>query len=89
MTSRLWAAAALSLVAVVAWKSPPAPTTKRYRIDLKTTQVIDLTAVGQTEQRQSFSSTAFVAVVLGDTTGGRTITITLDSLRPDSRSRHK
>ena len=86
MTSRLWAAAALSLVAVVAWKSPPAPTTKRYRIDLKTTQVIDLTAVGQTEQRQSFSSTAFVAVVLGDTTGGRTITITLDSLRPDSAS---
>jgi hypothetical protein len=86
MTSRLCTAAALSLLAVVAWKSPSDSTPKRYRIDLKTTQVIDLTALGQTEQRQSFNSAAFVAVTLQDTTGGRTITITLDSLKPDSAS---
>jgi hypothetical protein len=58
----------------------------RYRIDLKTTQVIDLTALGQTEQRQSFSSAAFVTVALQDTAGGKVITITLDSLKPDSAS---
>lgn len=86
MTSRLWAAAALSLSATVAWKSPPEAASRRYRIDLKTTQVVDLTALGQTEQRQAFGSVGFLSVTVQDTTGGKTITIVLDSLQPDSAS---
>lgn len=83
MRSRAWAAAVFPLLAGFSlW----APAPKRYRIDLKTTQVIDLTALGQTEQRQSFGSAGFLTVTLADSSGGKSITIVLDSLKPDSES---
>jgi len=86
MRSRLWAAAALSLSATVAWKSSPEAAPRHYRVDLKTTQVVDLTAVGEKEQRQVFGSVGFLSVAVQDTTGGKTITIVLDSLQSDSAS---
>jgi hypothetical protein len=67
-------------------KAPPTTAARRYRLDLKTTQVIDLKAVGQTEQRQEFGSTGFLSVSIADTTGGKTISVVLDSLKPDSAS---
>jgi hypothetical protein len=83
MRSRAWAAAVLPLLA---WLSPSAPAPKRYRINLKTTQVVDLTAIGQLSQTQTFASTGYLTVTLGDTSGGKALTIVLDSLKPDSGS---
>ena len=42
--------------------------------------------MGQTEQRQEFGSTGFLSVSIADTTGGKTISVVLDSLKPDSAS---
>jgi hypothetical protein len=79
-------AATVAIAGIVGWKAPPTTAAKRYRLDLKTTQVIDLKALGQTEQRQAFGSTGFLSVSLADTTDGKTISIVLDSLKPDSAS---
>lgn len=79
-------AAATPLVAWATWQAPLARATQHYQILVKTSQVVDLTALGQGEQKQSFSLAEFVAVTLADTTGGKTVTIVLDSLKPDSGS---
>jgi hypothetical protein len=86
MRSRPWIAAAVAITGILAWKAPPTTAARRYRLDLKTTQVIDLKAVGQTEQRQEFGSTGFLSVSIADTTGGKTLSVVLDSLKPDSAS---
>src|SRR6185369_16861567 len=49
MRSRPWIAAAVAITGILAWKAPPTTAARRYRLDLKTTQVIDLKAMGQTE----------------------------------------
>lgn len=86
MRSRSLLSAAFALAVLVAWKFPAAPAPKHYRIQMKMTQVVDLTPLGQTEQRQSLGSVGFVTVTLADTADGKTITILLDSLQPDSGS---
>ena len=71
------------IVGLTAWHSAPlAP--QRYRVEFKASQVIDLTALGQGEQRNSTNMTAFIQVALADTAGGQLVDITLDSVRADS-----
>jgi hypothetical protein len=86
MKSGYLIAAATPLVAWATWQVPSAGGTQHYQILVKTSQVVDLSALGQGEQKQNFNLTEFVAVTLADTAGGKTVTMVLDSLKPDSGS---
>lgn len=82
MTSRSLLALFGGLVLV---GSPPAaPATLHYRIDTSVEQVIDLSAVGRPEQRNSMKSSYYLTLVQDDTTGGKAITLTIDSITFDS-----
>ncbi|HXE58394.1 MAG TPA: hypothetical protein VNK43_10370 [Gemmatimonadales bacterium] len=71
------ALAAGTLALAPAWAPP---NTTRYRIDYKANQVVDLTPLGQTEQKQSFGWSSFLNVTLNDSAGGRALTAVLDSV---------
>jgi hypothetical protein len=79
---RSWMVAAISLSA---W-SPATPLVSKYRLELKTTVVQDLSALGSGEQKQEFANTAFVTVTTADSAGGQTVTMVLDSLLPGEGS---
>jgi hypothetical protein len=61
-----------------------APTTTRYRIESKTEQVVDLSAVGQGTQTNNFTQVAILSVTLNDTTGGKVLHVVIDSIASDS-----
>jgi hypothetical protein len=86
MRVRPWLSAPFALALLAGWTPlvPQAP--RKYRLDMKTAQVVDLAALGQGEQRTEFTSTAFVTVTLADTAGGKTIHLVLDSMLTDSTS---
>lgn len=79
MTVRSWALAALSLGALIAWAPRPSALL-RYKLDLKTTQVINLASMGQGEQRVELTGTGFLSVTSADSAGGQAITVVLDSI---------
>ncbi len=81
MIARPWLVAALSLGTLTAWSPGAPPATKRYKVDLKTLQVVNLTALGQSEQRVEITATGFVTVTASDSAGGQAVTILLDSLQ--------
>lgn len=60
-----------------------APNHQKYKIDMKVESVIDLSGVGQGEQKNNKTLTGFIVVTLADTAGGRTMHIVLDSLHID------
>ena len=66
----------LGLAAAVA---PPAPSTARYRIETVAASAVDLSAVGQGEQKTEFTLTAFVTITLTDSADGRVMHAVLDS----------
>jgi hypothetical protein len=86
MTVRHLTAATLLSLGFATPGGRAAPTSSKYRIDLKGEQVVDLSAFGQSEQHNQFGGVAFVTVQTQDTSGGRTIDVTLDSMRVDSAS---
>ena len=86
MSARPLTTVSFLTLSLCAWGGQPAPTTMKYRIDLKGEQVVDLSAFGQSEQHTQYGGVAFITVVAQDTTGGRTIDITLDSMNVDSAS---
>lgn len=79
MSARPIVFAAFSLAFVAGWV-PDAPRTIRYRVDTKVDQVIDLSAVGQTEQRNSLELANYVTMTFDDTVGGQTVHAVLDSI---------
>jgi hypothetical protein len=79
MTFRPWMVAALSLGTLTAW-TPAPPATHRYKLDVKTTQVVNLAALGQGEQRVEISGSGFVTVSMVDSAGGQSVKVVLDSL---------
>jgi hypothetical protein len=81
MTFRPWMVAALSLGSLAAWTPTAPPTARRYKLDLKTTQVVNLAALGQGEQRAEISGLGFVSVTTTDSGGGQAVTVVLDSLQ--------
>lgn len=80
MTIRPWIAASLTVVALAAWSPNNPPTVRRYRIDVKNSQTIDLSALGQGEQKTEITTTGFVTVTTIDSAGGKALTAALDSL---------
>lgn len=67
---------ALGLAAAV---NPPASTTGRYKIETVTSSIVDLSSVGQGEQKNEFTVTGFVTITLTDSAGGRVMHAVLDS----------
>lgn len=86
MMSRPWMVAAICLGTLAAWTPFTPPAAKRYRVELKTSVVQDLTALGQGEQKQSFSNTGFVTLTAQDSAGGQAVTVVMDSLVPGDSS---
>ncbi len=80
MTIRPWIAAALSVATLTAWSPSAPPVVKRYRIDVKNSQTVDLSALGQGEQKNEVSTTGFVTVTTTDSAGGKALVAVLDSL---------
>ncbi|MEO8200022.1 MAG: hypothetical protein ABI679_05810 [Gemmatimonadota bacterium] len=60
--------------------SSPAPRTTRYKVQTTSEQVVNLSAVGQGEQRTSFGLVNYFTITLDDTVGGRTVHAVLDSV---------
>lgn len=80
MMARRSLCAAAAVGALAAWTHAPASGPSRYRVELKTFVVQDLTVVGQGEQKQEFSNVGFVTVSAKDSGGGQAVTLVLDSL---------
>lgn len=86
MKVRAFAAPALFLGVFVSSTSPTAVAPRRYKVEVKTLVVQDLTVVGQGEQKQEFSNSSFVSITLRDSAGGQVATIVLDSIVPGEGS---
>ena len=86
MLSRSLTVAAFAAGAFMIPAAATAPVTLKYRINQKTEQVIDLSGMGQGEQRTAIALTTFVTVGLTDSAGGYAVRAALDSIRPDSGS---
>lgn len=63
-----------------------APRTTRYRVETSIQQVIDLSVVGQSEQRNDLALVNFLTITFDDTTGGQTVHAVLDSVVKTSDS---
>jgi len=62
---------------------PPA-TTLKYKVGIVAQSAIDLSSVGAGEQKNTSGFTGFFTMTLKDTTGGRALTMVLDSMVVDS-----
>lgn len=51
----------------------------RYRVETKGEQVVDLSAIGQGEQKTGYAQISFLTITLNDTAGGLTVHAVLDS----------
>lgn len=78
--------AALAAGALVAAYPPLDTTTAKYRIEQSLQQELDATGVGGPKQSVDASTTTFITVTLVDTTGGRAMTIVVDSMAADGGS---
>ncbi|MEP7325804.1 MAG: hypothetical protein ABI836_07645, partial [Gemmatimonadota bacterium] len=72
--------AALALAGLAGGIVLAAPQTTRYKIETRSEQIVDLSAVGQGEQKTNISLVNFLTVTLKDTAGGRTVHAVLDSM---------
>ena len=79
MSARPILFAAISAAFVTGWVVD-VPRTTRYRIETQVEQVIDLSAVGQAEQRNNLTLANFLTITFDDTVGGQTIHAVLDSI---------
>jgi hypothetical protein len=79
MSARPILFAALSFSLVAGWVTD-APRTTRYRVETKVEQVIDLSGLGQAEERRNLALVNFLTITLNDTTGGQTVHAVLDSI---------
>jgi hypothetical protein len=72
--------ATLALAGLAGGIALPAPQTTRYKIETRSEQVVDLSAVGQGEQKTNIAIVNYLTVTLNDTAGGRTVHAVLDSV---------
>lgn len=73
--------ALLSLAAAAAGPTGgPDKAAQRYRLDLVVMQEVDATAAGQGIAKSDITSSAFVAVTMSDTAGGRLAHVVIDSV---------
>lgn len=73
--------ATVSLGVVSAVHPALAQSAKRYHVELKTSAIQDLSAVGQGEQKQEFVLTGQVSVSVSDSAGGQSISVVVDSFQ--------
>ena len=87
MFVRLLSTAALAggFVALPARPVPSSPTTTlKYKVSIAALSTIDLSAMGAGEQKNSSGFTGYFTMTLQDTTGGKALTVLLDSMKVDS-----
>lgn len=72
--------AGLLVLATMAGVSPNASAPMRFKIDVKTVQEIDLTAMGQGKMPSDVSASAWITVTMSDTTGGQLALVVIDSM---------
>lgn len=78
------AAVSLASLGTFVMAATPAPITVRYRIESKTEQVVDLSAMGQGSQTTAFSQTAVISITLSDTAGGKIMHAVVDTIGSDA-----
>ena len=81
MKSRLLVVATVSLGVVSAVHPALAQSAKRYHLELKTSAVQDLSAMGQGEQKQEFTLTGQVSISATDSANGQSVAVVMDSLQ--------
>ncbi|HEU5219096.1 MAG TPA: hypothetical protein VFU23_10580 [Gemmatimonadales bacterium] len=64
--------------------SSPAPTTTRYRFELKTENTVDLSVVGQPAQITNLGLNAWVTMTLTDSASGKVVHVIVDSLKAET-----
>jgi len=87
MFVRLLSTAALAggFIATPATPGPVSPvTTLKYKVGIVAQSTIDLSAMGAGEQKNTSGFTGFFTMTLKDTTGGRALTMVLDSMAIDT-----
>jgi hypothetical protein len=72
--------AALALAGLAGGIVLAPPQTTHYKIETRSEQIVDLSAVGQGEQHNNIALVNFLTVTLSDTAGGRTVHAVLDSM---------
>jgi len=72
------------MLSLAAWQPLDVTAPMRYRIDLKVSQVVDLTALGQSQQTTTNRMSAYIQLALSDTAGAQLLAVTLDSIVADS-----
>ncbi len=75
---------ASSLAPFVVSSAPPAPSTTRYRFDLKTETTVDLSVVGAPNQISNLDLNAWVVMTLTDSAGGKVVHVIVDSLKMET-----
>lgn len=78
--------ALVTAASIAAGPVPQGPAATRYRLDVSVDQHVDLTAAGMGDQVSALRARLFVALDVRDTTGGRMIRVTIDSVAVDSAS---
>jgi hypothetical protein len=80
MVARLAVLAPLAWLAIRGGAPTPAPVTTRYRLETTIDQTLDLSAMGQGEQKQSIAQMALITVTLNDSAGGKVMHVVVDSV---------
>jgi hypothetical protein len=80
MKSPLLVVAAVSLGVLSAVHPALAQNAKRYHLELKTSAIQDLSAMGQGEQKQEFTLTGQVSINASDSADGQSVSVVVDSL---------
>jgi len=86
MTARPWFVAALTVGALAGWTPKQPPAVRHYKVEFHSAQAVDLSALGQGEQKNEFNASAFIAVTQTDSAGGQAVVLVLDSLVPGEGS---
>ncbi len=84
MQARVLMAGALFSGAMMVPAPHMASVTTRYKVAQRIFQEVDATALGGGKQGFVVKTTSFVQLTLTDTTGGRSLKVTVDSIRGDS-----
>jgi hypothetical protein len=84
MIARTVVFTSLAWLALSAGKPTSGPVTTRYRIETVLDQTVDLSGVGQGEQKQSLTQLALISVTLTDSGGGKVMHVVVDSVALES-----
>ena len=57
--------------------------TTRYRVESSTETTVDLSGLGQPNTQNNLAQVSWITVTVGDTAGGRTVHVVVDSIRID------